>query len=221
MMAERHPPVPDLRIPGLLLGPRHPPVGRHPALLPLRHLHRPLRHRPRQPRPGRHPRPQQRPAGIPGRQRQRQQPEHLLAGRRTHRHPHPPPRPRPPPSAGSSWNSPQNWGTRNQTIEVDGSTNGTTWTTLAPSATYQFTAGSNAVAIPAPPATSGLPPPRHQRQQRPGRTPDRRIPGLLQLATRPARPGPAARPRWHPPGRSPAACGLRARRPPLYVTLNV
>jgi F5/8 type C domain len=48
---------------------------------------------------------------------------------------------------------PQSWGTRNQTIEVDGSANGTTWTTLAPAATYTFTAGSNAVAIPLPAGT--------------------------------------------------------------------
>jgi hypothetical protein len=48
---------------------------------------------------------------------------------------------------------PQGWGTRNQTVEVDGSTNGSTWTTLAPSAVYQFTAGSNAIAIPFPTAT--------------------------------------------------------------------
>jgi len=32
--------------------------------------------------------------------------------------------------------------------EVDGSANGTTWTTLAPAAAYTFTAGSNAIAIP-------------------------------------------------------------------------
>ena len=43
---------------------------------------------------------------------------------------------------------PQSWGTRNQTIQVDGSTNGTTWTTLAPAANYTFTTGSNAIAIP-------------------------------------------------------------------------
>jgi hypothetical protein len=43
---------------------------------------------------------------------------------------------------------PENWGTRNQTIEVDGSANGTTWTTLVPTAAYTFTAGSNAIAIP-------------------------------------------------------------------------
>jgi hypothetical protein len=43
---------------------------------------------------------------------------------------------------------PANWGTRNQTIEVDGSANGTTWTTLVPAAGYTFTAGSNAIAIP-------------------------------------------------------------------------
>jgi hypothetical protein len=50
---------------------------------------------------------------------------------------------------------PGNWGTRNQSIEVDGSTNGTTWTTLAPAAAYTFTAGSNAIAIPVPAGTQG------------------------------------------------------------------
>jgi hypothetical protein len=48
---------------------------------------------------------------------------------------------------------PQGWGTRSQTIVVDGSANGSTWTTLAPSAVYQFTVGSNSVAIPVPKAT--------------------------------------------------------------------
>ena len=48
---------------------------------------------------------------------------------------------------------PQNWGTRNQTIEVDSSTNGSTWATLAPAATYQFTAGTNTVSISGPPTT--------------------------------------------------------------------
>lgn len=48
---------------------------------------------------------------------------------------------------------PQDWGTRNQTIAVEGSANGSTWTTLAPAASYQFTAGSNAIAIPVPSAT--------------------------------------------------------------------
>jgi hypothetical protein len=48
---------------------------------------------------------------------------------------------------------PENWGTRNQTIEVDGSTNGTTYTTLSPATAYTFTAGSNAIAIPVPAGT--------------------------------------------------------------------
>jgi hypothetical protein len=48
---------------------------------------------------------------------------------------------------------PQSWGTRNQTIEIDGSVNGTAWTTLAPAAAYTFSAGSNAVAIPIPAGT--------------------------------------------------------------------
>jgi hypothetical protein len=48
---------------------------------------------------------------------------------------------------------PPDWVTRNQTIEVDGSPDGTTWTTLAPATTYTFTAGSNAIAIPVPAGT--------------------------------------------------------------------
>jgi hypothetical protein len=48
---------------------------------------------------------------------------------------------------------PPDWVTRNQTIEVDGSADGNTWTTLAPATTYTFTAGSNAVAIPIPAGT--------------------------------------------------------------------
>ncbi len=49
---------------------------------------------------------------------------------------------------------PQGWGDRHQTIEVDGSTDGTTWTTLVPSAAYLFSAtnaaGNNVVSIPVP-----------------------------------------------------------------------
>jgi hypothetical protein len=48
---------------------------------------------------------------------------------------------------------PQGWGTRSQTVEVDGSANGSTWTTLATSAVYQFTVGSNVVPIAVPKAT--------------------------------------------------------------------
>ena len=48
---------------------------------------------------------------------------------------------------------PSNWGTRTQTIQIDSSTNGSTWTTLVPSAAYQFTAGSNVVSISGPAAT--------------------------------------------------------------------
>jgi F5/8 type C domain len=48
---------------------------------------------------------------------------------------------------------PSNWGTRNQTIQIDGSSNGTTWTTLVASAVYPFTSGSNVVTIPVPAAT--------------------------------------------------------------------
>ena len=52
---------------------------------------------------------------------------------------------------------PQGWGDRHQTIEVDGSTDGSTWTTLAPSATYLFSAnnaaGNNVVDITVPSTT--------------------------------------------------------------------
>ncbi|HXO23628.1 MAG TPA: discoidin domain-containing protein [Streptosporangiaceae bacterium] len=48
---------------------------------------------------------------------------------------------------------PSNWGTRNQTIQIDGSSNGTTWTTLVASAVYPFTSGSNVVTIPVPSGT--------------------------------------------------------------------
>jgi len=57
---------------------------------------------------------------------------------------------------------PQGWGDRDQTIEVDGSTDGSTWTTLVPSATYLFSAnnadGNNVVtiSIPADPTVSYL-----------------------------------------------------------------
>ncbi len=52
---------------------------------------------------------------------------------------------------------PQGWGDRHQTIEVDGSTDGSTWTTLAPSAAYLFSAnnaaGNNVVDITIPSTT--------------------------------------------------------------------
>jgi hypothetical protein len=52
---------------------------------------------------------------------------------------------------------PQGWGDRHQTIEVDGSTDGSTWTTLVPSASYLFSAsnsdGNNVVTITIPAAT--------------------------------------------------------------------
>jgi F5/8 type C domain-containing protein len=48
---------------------------------------------------------------------------------------------------------PPDWPTRDQTIEVDGSTDGTTWTTLAPATAYTFTSGSNAIAIGVPAGT--------------------------------------------------------------------
>jgi hypothetical protein len=52
---------------------------------------------------------------------------------------------------------PQGWGDRHQTIEVDGSTDGSTWTTLAPSAAYLFSAnnaaGNNVVDITVPSTT--------------------------------------------------------------------
>jgi hypothetical protein len=52
---------------------------------------------------------------------------------------------------------PQGWGDRHQTIQVDGSTDGTTWTTLAPSAAYLFSPGNsdgnNVVTITVPATT--------------------------------------------------------------------
>jgi hypothetical protein len=57
---------------------------------------------------------------------------------------------------------PQGWGDRDQTIEVDGSTDGSTWTTLVPSAAYLFSAnnadGNNVVtiSIPSDPTVSYL-----------------------------------------------------------------
>jgi F5/8 type C domain len=49
---------------------------------------------------------------------------------------------------------PASWGTRTQTIQVDTSTNGTTWTTLAPAAACQFTAGTNTVTLSGAPTTT-------------------------------------------------------------------
>jgi hypothetical protein len=48
---------------------------------------------------------------------------------------------------------PPDWPTRDQTIEVDGSGDGTTWTTLAPATAYTFIAGSNAISIRVPAGT--------------------------------------------------------------------
>ena len=48
---------------------------------------------------------------------------------------------------------PESWPTRQQTIEVDGSADGNTWTTLVPATTYTFTNGSNAIAISVPAGT--------------------------------------------------------------------
>ena len=52
---------------------------------------------------------------------------------------------------------PQGWGDRHQTIQVDGSTDGTTWTPLVASATYLFSAnnaaGNNVVDIAVPSTT--------------------------------------------------------------------
>ena len=140
---------------GLLLGPRHPPVGRHP---PLHHSTPPL------PSPS-HPPPPPANLALAGTLTA----SNTLAGF--------------PASAANDasqdtyWQAagttatltlhlaqaapvarivlelPQDWGTRNQAIQIDGSANGSTWTTLAPSATYQFTAGSNVITIPVPAAT--------------------------------------------------------------------
>ncbi|WP_411104316.1 discoidin domain-containing protein [Streptomyces sp. cmx-4-9] len=43
---------------------------------------------------------------------------------------------------------PTGWGTRTQTLAVLGSGDGSSWTTLKPSATYVFTEGGNTVAVP-------------------------------------------------------------------------
>jgi hypothetical protein len=57
---------------------------------------------------------------------------------------------------------PQGWGDRNQTIEVDSSTDGSTWTTLVPSATYLFSANNAdgndvvTISIPSDPTVSYL-----------------------------------------------------------------
>ena len=52
---------------------------------------------------------------------------------------------------------PQGWGDRDQTIEVDGSTNGTSWTQLVAPTAYLFSAsngaGNNVVSIPVPSTT--------------------------------------------------------------------
>jgi hypothetical protein len=48
---------------------------------------------------------------------------------------------------------PANWGTRNQTIQVDTSTNGKNWTTAVSSKAYTFTSGTNTVTITVPTAT--------------------------------------------------------------------
>jgi hypothetical protein len=52
---------------------------------------------------------------------------------------------------------PQGWGDRHQTIQVDGSTDGQTWTPLVASATYLFSAnnaaGNNVVNIAVPSTT--------------------------------------------------------------------
>jgi hypothetical protein len=50
---------------------------------------------------------------------------------------------------------PADWPTRVQTIAVDGSEDGSNWTTLVPATTYTFNPGSNAVAIPVPAGTQG------------------------------------------------------------------
>lgn len=52
---------------------------------------------------------------------------------------------------------PQDWGDRHQVIEVDGSDDGSTWTTLVPAASYLFSAGNadgnNVVTITIPATT--------------------------------------------------------------------
>jgi F5/8 type C domain/Beta-galactosidase len=48
---------------------------------------------------------------------------------------------------------PPDWPNRSETIEVDGSADGTNWTTLAPATAYNFTNGSNAIGIRVPAGT--------------------------------------------------------------------
>jgi hypothetical protein len=45
------------------------------------------------------------------------------------------------------------WGSRTQTIEIQGSTNGSTWSTIEPATTYSFTSPSNTVTITFPATT--------------------------------------------------------------------
>jgi hypothetical protein len=46
------------------------------------------------------------------------------------------------------------WGSRTQTIEIQGSTNGTTWSTIEPSTVYSFTSPANTVTISFPATTA-------------------------------------------------------------------
>ena len=84
---------------------------------------------------------------------------------------------------------PQGWGDRDQTIEVDGSTDGTTWTQLVAPTAYLFSAnnaaGNNVVSIPVPSTTLNYVRVRSQQQHRPGGPADRGVPGLLELAVTP------------------------------------
>ena len=140
-------------------------MGRHPLLLPLRQLHRPLARHPN-PNPNPHPTPTATAnraltgtvtasntlSGFPasnandGNQNTYWQAAGTSATLTLHLA-------KAAPVGRIVLELPSNWGTRNQTIQVDDSTDGRTWTTLAPSATYQFTAGSNVVSISGPAVT--------------------------------------------------------------------
>ena len=80
---------------------------------------------------------------------------------------------------------PQGWGDRHQTIEVDGSTDGQTWTPAGRAGRLPVQrrqrGGQQRGRHRRPGHLGELHPPRRQQQRRPGRAADRRIPGLLQL----------------------------------------
>ena len=142
--------------------------------------------RPGQPGADRHHHGQQHPVRIPRQRRQRRQPGQLLAGSRQHRRPHPAPNPghphrqgRPGTPPGLGHPEPGHPDRRQrQRPHLDHPD---------PLGDLPVHRGQQRHHHPRPRRHPDLPPPRHQRQQHPGRTPDRRVPGILQLATHPGR----------------------------------